>query len=160
RLVKCCFAVFWLCFVWHCHGGIVYHVFTEPVSGTNSGGANPAGGLVSSGGVLYGTTVNGGTQGAGTALFFMPDGSEFNAFHSFGNPPDAANPQGDLAFSGNRFFGASFGGGTNGGGAIFVGQTNASVSILRSFSTVNADTATNSGGASPAAILVSAGTTV
>src|SRR5262245_17143645 len=65
RLVKCCFAVFWLCFGWPCHSGIVYHVFTQPVSGTNTGGAHPAGGLVSSGGVLYGTTVNGGTQGAG-----------------------------------------------------------------------------------------------
>jgi len=65
-----------------------------------------------------------------------------------------------LIFSGNRFFGASFGGGANGLGAIFVGQTNGSVSILRSFSAVNADTATNSGGASPSAQLAITGGTV
>jgi uncharacterized repeat protein (TIGR03803 family) len=152
--------VFWRCFVWPGHGSIVYHAFTEPVSGTNTGGAHPAGGLVLSIGVLYGTTVNGGTQGVGTAFHLMPDGTGFNAFHSFGNPPDAANPQGDLVLSGNRFFGASFGGGTNGVGAVFAGQTNGSISIIRSFSAVNADTATNSGGASPAAILASANGTV
>jgi uncharacterized repeat protein (TIGR03803 family) len=161
RLVKCCLAtnVFCLCLVLPCYG-IVYHVFTQPIYGTNTGGANPAAGLVSSLGVLCGTTVNGGTQGAGTAFYLTPDATGFNAFRTFGNQPDAANPQGDLAFSGNRFFGASFGGGTNGVGAIFFGQTNGSVSILRSFSAVNADTATNSGGASPAALLVSAGGTV
>lgn len=161
RLAKCCLAtnVFCLCFVLPCHG-IVYHVFTRPINGLNPDGANPAAGLVLSGGVLCGTTINGGLQGAGTAFYLMPDASGFNAFRSFGNPPDAANPQGDLALSGNRFFGASFGGGTNGVGAIFVGQTNGSVSILRSFSAVNADTATNSGGASPAALLVSVDGTV
>jgi uncharacterized repeat protein (TIGR03803 family) len=160
RLVKCCFSVLWLCLVWPCHGGIVFHAFARSVSGTNTGGTNPAGDLLSSLGVLYGTTVNGGTQGVGAAFYLMPDGSGFNAFRSFGNPPDAANPQGDLAFSGNRLFGASFSGGTNGVGTVFVGQTNGSISILRSFLAVNADTATNSGGASPAAVLVSPGGTI
>jgi uncharacterized repeat protein (TIGR03803 family) len=161
RLVKCCLAtnVFFLCFVLPCHG-IVNHIFTRPINGLNPDGANSAAGLVLSGGVLCGTTVNGGMQGAGTAFYLMSDASGFNAFRSFGNSPDAANPQGDLIFSGNRFFGASFGGGANGVGAIFFGQTNGSVSILRSFSAVNADTATNSGGASPAALLVSVGGTV
>jgi uncharacterized repeat protein (TIGR03803 family) len=157
RLVKCCLAtkLVYLCFVLPCHG-IVYHVFTQPTYGTNTGGANPAAGLVLSGGVLCGTTVNGGSQGAGTAFYLMPDATGFNTFHTFGNPPDAGNPQGDLTISGNRFFGASFGGGTNGVGAVFTGQTNGSVSILRSFSAVSADTATNYGGASPTALSVSA----
>jgi uncharacterized repeat protein (TIGR03803 family) len=160
RFVNCCFVIFCLWFVLPCQGGIVYHVFTQPVSGTNTDGANPAGGLVLSGGVLYGPTVNGGIQGVGTAFYLMPDGTGFNEIRSFGNSPDAANPQGDLAFSVNRFFGASFGGGTNGVGTIFFGQTNGSVSIIRSFSTVNADTATNSGGASPNTLLVSASATI
>jgi uncharacterized repeat protein (TIGR03803 family) len=161
RLAQCCLAtnVFFLCFVLPCHG-IVNHIFTRPINGLNQDGANPAAGLVLSGGVLCGTTVNGGMQGAGTAFYLMPDGSGFNSFRSFGNPPDAANPQGDLISSGNRFFGASSGGGANGVGAIFVGQTNGSVSILRSFPAVNADTATNSGGASPSSPLALAGGTV
>jgi uncharacterized repeat protein (TIGR03803 family) len=152
-------SVFSLCFI-PCHGGIVCHVFTQPMYGTNIDGANPASGLASSLGVLWGTTVNGGLQGAGTAFYLTPDVTGFNAFRSFGNSPDAGNPQGDLAFSGNRFFGAAFAGGTNGVGAIFAGQTNGNVSVLRSFSAVSADTATNSGGASPNGVLVSANGTV
>jgi uncharacterized repeat protein (TIGR03803 family) len=138
----------------------VFHTFTTPVNGTNADGANPAAGLVLSGGVLCGTTLNGGMQGAGTAFYLSPDASGFNAFRSFANTPDAGNPQGDLAVSGNSFVGTSFGGGSKGVGTIFVGQTNGNVSVVRSFSTVSADTATNSGGASPTALLALSGSTV
>ncbi len=133
--------------------GIVFHVFTRPINGINPDGANPAAGLVLSGGVLCGTTANGGLQGAGTAFYLNPDASGFNLVRTFGSPPDANNPESDFAVSANRFFGTSFGGGTSGTGTIFVGQTNGTVSIVRSFATVSADTATNSGGASPAAQL-------
>ena len=51
------------------------------------------------------------------------------------NQVDALSPGGDL--------------GSGGVGAVFAGQTNGSVSVLRSFTTVSADNATNSGGASP-----------
>jgi uncharacterized repeat protein (TIGR03803 family) len=154
--------VLFFCFASPCRSGVIVelHVFTRPINGLNPDGANPAAGLALSDGVLCGTTVNGGSQGAGTAFYLTPDATAFNAFRSFGNPPDAANPQGDLSFSGNRFFAASFGGGANGVGAVFAGQTNGSASVLRSFSAVSADTATNSGGASPNAALVSTGATV
>jgi uncharacterized repeat protein (TIGR03803 family) len=113
-----------------------------------------------SGGVLCGTTLNGGLQGAGTAFYLNPDASGFNIIRSFASPPDANNPQGDFAVSGNRFFGTSFGGGTNSTGAIFVAQTNGAVSVLRSLAKVSADNATNSGGASPSALLALSGSTV
>jgi uncharacterized repeat protein (TIGR03803 family) len=122
-----------------------------------SPGENPAAGLVLSGGVLCGTTVNGGSQTAGVAFYLMTNLSSFQLIRSFTNPPDANFPQGDFAVSGNRLFGTSFGGGTNGTGTIFVTQTNGGVSIIRSFATVSADTATNSGGASPSALLVLSG---
>jgi uncharacterized repeat protein (TIGR03803 family) len=140
--------------------GIVYHIFTRPINGINPDGANPAAGLVRSGGVLCGTTVNGGMQGSGTAFYLNPDASGFNLIRVFGDPPDASNPQGELVLSGNRFFGTSFGGGTNGTGAIFIGQTNGSVSVLTSFALVSEDAATNSGGASPCGFVAVSGSAV
>ncbi len=129
--------------------GIVFHAFPAPGNGINQDGANPAAGLALSGGVLCGTTLNGGSQGAGTAFYMTPDGTNFVAFRSFANAPDAGNPQGGLAISVGGFFGTTFGGGSKGVGTVFAGQTNGSVSLLRSFAAVQADTATNSGGASP-----------
>jgi uncharacterized repeat protein (TIGR03803 family) len=138
--------------------GIVFHAFAAPSSGVNQDGANPAAGLVMSGGVLLGTTLNGGAQGAGTAFYMTPDGTNFSAFRSFANAPDAGNPAGNLTVLGNSFFGTSLAGGTSGVGAVFLGNTNGSVSILRNFAAVSADNATNLGGASPGALLVLSGT--
>jgi uncharacterized repeat protein (TIGR03803 family) len=139
--------------------GVVYHVFTQPVGGLNPDGANPAAGLVLSQGLLCGTTVNGGLQGAGTAFNLAPDASGFNPFRTFAKAPDGANPQGELTFSGSRLFGTTFAGGSNGVGAAFAGQTN-SVSIIESFAALSPDNATNSGGAGPMALLAVFGGTV
>jgi hypothetical protein len=144
----------------------VESILAQPYSGQTRllHGANLGGGLALSGGVLCGTTLNGGAlrpvgqimlatrrraQGAGTAFYMSADGTNFNVICSFANAPDANNPQGEFSVSGNRFFGTSFGGGNNSAGTVFVGQTNGSVSLLRSFAAVHADTATNSGGSSP-----------
>jgi uncharacterized repeat protein (TIGR03803 family) len=140
--------------------GVVYHAFTAPSSGVNQDGANPAAGLALSGGVLCGTTLNGGSLGAGTAFTLSLDGTNFSAFRTFTNAPDAGNPRGELAFSGTTFFSATLGGGNNGVGTVFAGQTNGSVTLLRSFSAVSADNATNSGGASPGAALAVSGDTL
>jgi uncharacterized repeat protein (TIGR03803 family) len=140
--------------------GNALHRFNPLVNGLNLDGANPAAGLALSGGVLCGTTLNGGPQGAGTTFCLSLDGTNFNAFRSFTNQPDAGNPQGELAVSGTRFFGTTSGGGGSGSGTVFVGQTNGSVSLLRSFAAVSSDTATNSGGASPSASLALAGGTL
>jgi uncharacterized repeat protein (TIGR03803 family) len=125
-----------------------------------SPGANPAAGLALSGNVLCGTTVNGGGQGAGTLFYVTLDGTNFNSFRSFTNAPDGGNPEGELTVSGNGFFGTTFSGGSNGVGAVFVGQTNGTVSVVRSFSTVSTDNATNSGGASPTALMALSGNTI
>ena len=137
--------------------GIALHRFSALIDGLNLDGANPAAGLALSGGVLCGTTLNGGAQGAGTAFYMTPDGTNFSAFRTFTNAPDAGNPQGELSFSANKFFTTTFGGGSSGVGAVIAGQTNGSVSLLKSFSTVSADNATNSGGASPSAALALSG---
>lgn len=140
--------------------GAALHRFNPLNNGRNLDGANPVTGLVLAGNVLCGTTLNGGLQGAGTAFYVSLDGTNFNAFRSFTNAPDAGNPEGDLAVSGNGIFGTSFGGGTNGTGAIFIGQTNGTVIVLRAMPACSADNATNSGGASPTGPLALAGGTV
>ncbi len=140
--------------------GDLFHGFNAPVSGINQDGANPAAGLALSGNVLCGTTLDGGAQGAGTLFYVTLDGTNFNAFHSFANAPDAGNPMGELSVSGNGFFGTTFGGGSSGVGAVFAGQTNGTTSVVRSFSTVSADNATNSGGASPSALIAQSGNTI
>jgi uncharacterized repeat protein (TIGR03803 family) len=140
--------------------GLALHRFSPLVNGSNAEGANPAAGLAVVNGLLTGTTLNGGANGAGTAFYLNADGSNFVAFRAFAVVPDASNPQGDFAVSGTGFFGTSFAGGNNGAGAVFAGQTNGSVSVLRHFSTVHNHTATNSGGASPGALLALAGGTL
>jgi uncharacterized repeat protein (TIGR03803 family) len=141
--------------------GIAFHRFSPLNNGVNADGANPVAGLVFSGGVFCGTTLNGGLQAAGTAFYLSPDGTSTVAFRSFTNSsPDAANPHGDLAVSGNIFFGTTFGGGASGVGTVFVGQTNGNVSVLRSFTSVSAHTATNSGGASPTALIALSSSTL
>ena len=140
--------------------GIALHRFSPLNDGVNADGANPAAGLALVNGVLCGTTLNGGAQGAGTAFYLTPNGSNFVAFRAFPNSPDAGHPAGELSGSGNGFFGTSFAGGNNGAGTVFAGQTNGSVSVLRHFSTVHNHTATNSGGASPTALLALVGGTL
>jgi uncharacterized repeat protein (TIGR03803 family) len=133
--------------------GMTLHRFSPLNNNLNADGANPAAGLAFANGVLCGTTLLGGTQGAGTAFYLSADGSNFFAFRTFTNAPDAGNPQGELSVAGNGFFGTSSGGGGSGVGSVFVGQTNGNLSAIRSFLTVSADNATNSGGASPSALI-------
>jgi uncharacterized repeat protein (TIGR03803 family) len=140
--------------------GIALHRFSPIINGINAEGGNPSAGLVWSSGVLCGTTLNGGLQGVGTVFYMSMDGSNFVASHSFNSSPDAGHPLGELSVAGNGFFGASFGGGSSGVGAVFVGQTNGTVSVIRNFSTVSEDNATNSGGASPTALLALSGGTL
>ena len=140
--------------------GNLFHGFNVPVGGVNQDGANPAAGLALSGGVLCGTTLDGGAQGAGTLFYVTLDGTNFNAFRSFTNAPDAGNPEGELLVSGTGFFGTTVGGGNSSVGAVFVGQTNGTASVVRSFSTLSADNATNFGGASPTALIAVSGNAI
>ena len=140
--------------------GIVFYAFSALTNGINEDGANPAAGLILTGGLLAGTTLNGGLQGVGTAYYLSPDATKFQAFHSFSGDSDGANPQGELTPFANSFFGTTLGGGSSGVGTVFLGQTNGSVSIVHSFASVQADTATSSDGASPNALLALLGGTV
>ncbi len=138
--------------------GVALHRFNPLSNGLNLDGANPAAGLALLGNVLCGATLNGGLQGAGTAFSVSLDGTNFNAFHSFNlGASDAGHAQGDLLVSSNNLYGTGIAGGGTAAGAVYLASTNGSVSVLRSFSAVSADTATNFGGASPSGALVLSG---
>ena len=107
------------------------HSFTALVSGTNSDGATPFGGLTLSGNALYGETIYGGTKGNGTLFELNTDGSGFTNFHSFtmlinNTNSDGAGPYGSLFLSGNTLYGTATVGGSSTNGTVFVVNTDGS----------------------------------
>jgi uncharacterized repeat protein (TIGR03803 family) len=73
-------------------------------------GANPSGGLIAIGGVLYGTTEDGGKNDAGTVFSLTPAGKE-NVLFSFLATPDGASPQSALIDVKGTLFGTTYSGG-------------------------------------------------
>jgi uncharacterized repeat protein (TIGR03803 family) len=110
---------------------------------TNSDGANPVGGLISSGTTLYGTAFNGGSFGEGTVFKVNMDGTGFTTLYSFtllsnrGTGllnSDGADPDGGLILSGSTLYGVTFVGGTSGPGTLFKVNTDGTgFSVLHNF---------------------------
>jgi len=95
--------------------------------------------MVISGGTLYGTARNGGSNGlAGTVFSVGTDGGGFTVLHTFSPSPslDGKAPDGDLILSGNTLYGTTFSGGTNGMGTVFSINTDGSnYTVIHSFNT-------------------------
>lgn len=135
-------------------GFTVLHTFAKASTGqliTNSDGANPYDGLVLSGNTLYGTTYEGGTNGAGVVFGVNTNGSGFTILHTFPKAElgsnwtnsDGANPYGSLALSGSTLYGAAFFGGTNGTGTLFALNTaNTNFTVLQTFTATAYDGST------------------
>ena len=79
-------------------------------------GAYPQAPLVSSGGVLYGTTSSGGARGRGVVFRIREDGSEYTVLHDFG--AEGKHPAG-LVSSGGVLYGTTSEGGAFGKGVVF-----------------------------------------
>lgn len=92
---------------------------------TNDGSA-PNGGLVLSGGAIYGTTSAGGSNGWGTAFALNISGSGFTNLHSFGYTNDGASPEAGLVLAGGVLYGTAAFGTSNGWGTVFALGTNGS----------------------------------
>ncbi len=106
---------------------------------TGLDGAQPAGGLVSSGTTLYGTTVQGGSVPyftRGTVFKLNTDGSGFSTIKNFTQAQGAADgPSGDLALSGTTLYGTTYMGGTSNYGVLYRIETNGSnYIVLKNFS--------------------------
>src|SRR5215472_19251457 len=94
--------------------------FTNLYNFVYTNGIGPVASLLSSGGVLYGTTQTGGENGfntgSGSVFRLNPDGSGFATVRVFTNGPDGGNLQCNLVLAGDTLYGpASFGGALNHG---------------------------------------------
>jgi uncharacterized repeat protein (TIGR03803 family) len=138
------------------------HSFTALVSGTNSDGAVPFGGLTLAGDTLFGGTVYGGAGGKGVLFKLNPDGSGFANLHSFTalinqTNSDGTAPYGRLFPSGNTLYGTATGGGGSTNGTIFTVNTDgANFRVLYHFSRYGGTT--NSDGAGPVSGILSSNT--
>jgi uncharacterized repeat protein (TIGR03803 family) len=89
---------------------------------TNSDGANLHAALILSGNTLYGTAVDGGTNGAGTVFAVNTDGTGFTNLHTFAFD-DGAQPFDGLILSSNTLYGTTRSGGSWQWGTIFAVNT-------------------------------------
>ena len=74
---------------------------------TNSDGSHPQGGLILSGGALYGTTRQGSSSGLGTVFAVNTDGTDFRTLYSFTGVTDGATPSAVLILSSNTLYGTT-----------------------------------------------------
>ena len=106
--------------------GTVFMVNTDGAGFTNlhsfvinNGGIHPLAGLVLFGGSLYGTTLAGGSSGAGTVFAIKTDGTSYTSLHDFTGPGgDGQYPASALILSSNTLYGTTQGSGAS-AGSIF-----------------------------------------
>lgn len=90
-----------------------------------SGGATPYAGLLLSGGTLYGTTYDGGSNHLGTVFKLNTNGTGFTVLKHFPySLSDGQRPCAGLVLSGGTLYGTTLYGGTNGAGTVFKLNTN------------------------------------
>ncbi|MBM2813623.1 MAG: autotransporter-associated beta strand repeat-containing protein [Ignavibacteria bacterium] len=88
--------------------------------GGGADGKNPMGGLIESGGVLYGMTSSGTSGNKGNIFKINTNGTGYTVLHLFGGgSSDGASPYGDLVLSGGVLYGMTSSGGTQNRGVIF-----------------------------------------
>jgi uncharacterized repeat protein (TIGR03803 family) len=107
------------------------------------GAANPNAALIQgSDGALYGTTLYGGTNGAGTVFRIGTNGTSYAPLYSFtGTGGDGANPYAGLIQGADgALYGTTFGGGTNGDGTVFrIGTNGSGYAVLYRFAGAGGD---------------------
>lgn len=83
-------------------------------------GATPWGTLAESGGVLYGTTYNGGITNRGVVFSINPDGSDYVNLHRFlGGAGDGKHPKAGVLVDGGKLYGTASEGGAHNAGVVF-----------------------------------------
>ena len=75
--------------------------------------------MTAKGGVLFGTTDEGGAAGAGTAFSLDPKTQRANFVYAFKGTPDGQNPGGDLVLHDGNFYGVTVRGGDTNNGTVF-----------------------------------------
>lgn len=131
----------------------ILHTFSATTSGTNFDGASPSAALIMSGNTLFGTALSGGVDGFGTVFSLNASTTNFSTIHSFTGGADGANPYASLLLSGGWLYGATYNGGTNNNGSVFMVATNTATFVtIKNFSALAQNSLglpTNSDGANP-----------
>lgn len=107
--------------------GGTQHTLYSFTGGTD--GEMPTAGMAIAGSTLFGTTSQGGANGSlcgGTLFSIGTNGSNFKVLHAFGGGTDGDCPVGQLFAWNGKLYGETNGGGTHGGGTVFVIATNGS----------------------------------
>jgi uncharacterized repeat protein (TIGR03803 family) len=122
--------------------------------GGSGDGFTPYGPLLSIGGTLYGTTLNGGPPSGGTVYAITPSGTE-SVLHAFTGSPDGQNPYAGLTSVNGTLYGATLAGGAYGQGTVYsISPTpSGTETVLQSFYS-------GSDGADPIASLIANGSTL
>ena len=82
-------------------------------------------------GTLYGTTMLGGVQNAGTVFKLMPSGAE-SVIYSFKGEEDGASPQ-ELVELNGTLYGTASAGGAKHDGTVFSITTSGKLNVLHTF---------------------------
>lgn len=111
--------------------------YTNVYSFSNAPDAkNPAGGLVLSGGILYGTSQVGGSNNSGAIFAINTNGAGYQVLYNFsasGNV-DGKTPKATLSLSGSCLYGTTTAGGAYDGGTLFLINTNGTAfTVIQSF---------------------------
>jgi uncharacterized repeat protein (TIGR03803 family) len=111
--------------------GVVFRMNTDgsgyqilrTFTGTVTDGAMPTGSLTLDGGVLYGTTGNGGANNVGTVFRMATNGTGYQILHNF-SLGEGWKPTGDVTLVGSTLYGTTRNGGPNGLGAGVIFKVN------------------------------------
>jgi len=134
----------------------ILHSFT----GATNDAVGPASGLVISGTNLFGTASGGGRYDGGVVFTISTGGIGYTNLFNFETNTDQGNPStnmtgaspyfGSMILLGNRLYGTTRFGGTNGNGVVFALNTDGSgFTNLHTFGASSAPGGTNSDGAQP-----------
>jgi uncharacterized repeat protein (TIGR03803 family) len=104
-------------------------------------GGLPDAALINVGGILYGTTVEGGANNYGSVFTLTPAGSEavIYSFKGSGMGPDGDGPSGKLIDVNGTFYGTTLGGGNAGCGTVFSVTSAGQESVLHRFDCTDGD---------------------
>ena len=92
------------------------HSFT----GIGTDGKNPLASVIYQGGILYGTTANGGSSNLGTLFSYDLTSSTLTTFYSFtGQSTDGSEPYAGVIYQGGILYGTTYRGGSGNQGSLF-----------------------------------------
>jgi len=92
------------------------HSFT----GIGTDGKNPLASVIYQGGILYGTTANGGSSNLGTLFSYNLASNTLTTFYSFtGQPTDGSQPYAGVIYQGGILYGTTYSGGSGNQGSLF-----------------------------------------